>query len=479
MTDLYEAIDALVPQRADVGNWEDVLRRAGIERKLPRRTVLVALLVLAVVAVPILVAAVLTRTDVLFTHSKPAPNIVKKRFLDLSFGAPPRFAFQTLAAQTREVGSFRFGGHNRKLWVAPTRGGGYCYMLEEGSGGCVRNASDRRPLGASYMIGDRWPGSAVAVTRMFGVVGDETTARVEVRYADGTTSDVPFTYVSAPIDAGFFVLEVPASHLAKATRATAIVALDKGRRELGRQTFLYDAPQHPRPRPATMPPHVPQSLPATSKVPPTQPAQRGKADGYSVIAGANGVVVFRSENTSPFVDRLLGDEAAFGCFKLVREFGIFSAKGMFVSGRFASTTATRIYGLPHPWDGCEVQGSYGHRWPDRNGSHTAVEIPLTEKGRRYFADRAAARDLALFVRTRDVQRIRKETGTALARDLGRYPIVQVASPTDTPPVGKIGWAPTAGGVTFVVRSSTGRRFIVEVRDGKIVSKSLKPYAFVF
>jgi hypothetical protein len=482
MTDLHEAIDALVPQRADVGNWEDVLRRAGVERKLPRRTVIVALLVLAAVAVPVLVAAVLTRTDVLFTHSKPAPNIVKKRFLDLSFGAPPRFAFQTLAAQTREVGTFRFGRHDRKLWVAPTRGGGYCYMFEEGSGGCVRTTSDRRPIGASYMMGDALPRTdhgLTAVTRMFGVVGDKTTARVEVHYADGTMSDVPFIYVSDPIDAGFFVLEVPASHLTKATRATAIVALDKGRRELGRQTFLYEAPNHPRPRPTTMPPHVPQSLPATPKVPPTEPAQRGVADGYAVVAGANGVVVFRSENTPPSVEKLMGHEAAFGCFKLVREFGIFSAKGMFVSGRFASTTATRIYGLPHPWDGCEIQGSYGHRWPDRNDSHSAVEIPLTEKGRRYFVDRAAARDLALFVRSRDVQGIRRETGTALERGLGRYPIVRVASPSVPPPVGKIGWVPTENGVTFVERSPTGRRFFVEVRDKKIVRKNVKPYAFVF
>jgi hypothetical protein len=229
-------------------------------------------------------------------------------------------------------------------------------------------------------------------------------------------------------------------------------------------------------RPRTMPAYLPQSLPATPKVPPTGPAQRGTADGYSVVAGANGVVVFRSESTSAVGKSLLGDEASFGCFKLVREFGIFSAKGMYVSGRFApTTTATRIYGLTHPWDGCEIQGTYGHRWPDRNRSHSAVEIPLTEKGRRYFVDRAPARDLALFVRTRDVQRIRRETGAALARDLGRYPIVRSPSP----PLGKIGWAPIENGVTFVERTATGRRFFVDVRNGKIVRTNVKDYAFVF
>ncbi|MDX6411132.1 MAG: hypothetical protein QOE91_648, partial [Gaiellaceae bacterium] len=202
---------------------------------------------------------------------------------------------------------------------------------------------------------------------------------------------------------------------------------------------------------------------------------RGTGDGYSVVAGANGIAVFKAYKLTPFTAGLLGQSANWSCFKLVREFGIFSARGTGFPQLFARSGAIRVYGLPHPWDGCEIGGSYGHLWPDRNGAHAAVEIPLTEKGRRYFADRAAARDLALFVRTHGVKRFRSETGAALARDLGRYPVVRSTSP----PFGKIGWAPTASGVTFVERSPTGRRFSVEVRDGKVVRTSLKGYALVF
>ena len=476
MTDVREALDALVPESHEVADWEDVLRRAGVQRARPadsrpaRRGFVVTLVVAAAILVPALVAAVLTRTNVIFSSSKPAPNVVKKQFLDLGFGAPARFAIEPLAAKAREVGTFRFGGHEHKLWVAPTLRGGYCWMVERAELGCLATKAERRPISASYMTTE----SGEAVTRIDGSVGDA--ARVEVRYADGSKADVPFVYVSSPIASGFFVFEVPPAHQTKATRVTEIVALDRSGRELGRQMFRYFRPQHPRLRPPHGARFVPPTLRTTPKLPPSEPAQHGAADGYSVVAGANGIVVFQAHTLSPFVEGLLGQSAGYGCFKLVREFGIFDKKGAYFSGRFARSAVIRSFGpLPRPWDGCEIQGGYGHLWPDRNDSHSAVEIPLTEKGRRFFADRAAARDLSLFFRSRAMHRIRKETGTRLVDDLSRYPIVRSTSP----PVGKIGYTVAAGGATFVERSPTGRRFFVEVRRGKIRRSNVRPYALVF
>jgi hypothetical protein len=476
MTDIREALDALVPESDEVADWEDVLRRAGVQRVRPanpkraRRGFAVTLVVAAAILVPVLVAAVLTRTNVIFSNSNPAPNIVKKQFLDLGLRAPPRFALEPLAAQAREVGTFRFGGHSHALWVAPTRRGGYCWMLEGAEAGCLATKAERRPIGASFVMTD----SGDAVARIDGVVGDA--ARIEIRYADGSTADVPFVYVSRPIAAGFSVFEVPRAHQTKATRATEIVALDRNGRELGHQAFEYAPPRHAHLRPPHGARYVPPTLRPTPKIPPSEPAQRGAADGYSVVAGANGVVVFQAHEPSAFVERLLGQSAGYGCFKLVREFGIFDTKGVYFGGRFARSAVIRMFGsLPHPWDGCEIQGGYGHVWPDRNKSHSAVEIPFTEKGRRFFADRAAARDLSLFVRSRAMHRIRKETGRLLVDDLSRYPIVRGASP----PVGTIGYALTAEGVTFVERSPTGKRFFVQVRNGRIHRSNVKPYAFVF
>ena len=68
---------------------------------------------------------------------------------------------------------------------------------------------------------------------------------------------------------------------------------------------------------------------------------------------------------------------------------------------------------------------------------------------------------------------------ALERDLARYGIARLSSPAATPPAGRIGYAETPGGVTFVKRSPTGRRFFVEVRRGRIVRANVKPYALVF
>jgi hypothetical protein len=170
------------------------------------------------------------------------------------------------------------------------------------------------------------------------------------------------------------------------------------------------------------------------------------------------------------VERLLVNRGAdYVCFRLTREFGIFDTRGLGIEGRFAPMVAVRSFGLGHPLDGCEIQGEYGHVWPDRLGSHSAAEIPLTAAGGRYFLDRAAARDLALFVRSRTMHRIRRPTGAAFVRAM-----------TDSyPRLGRIHYVLRPEGVTFSETGRTGKRFRVVVERGRIVRQNLKPYAFVF
>ena len=484
MNDVREALDTLVPPNGEFGDWDDVLRRAGVRVATPtaaqprrRRRLVLAAAVLLLLVPAAIVAAVVARTDVIFSSAKPAPNVIKKRFADLGFGAPPRFALEPLAAQAREVGTFRFGGHRHKLWVAPTRAGGYCFMVEQASGGCIGKRAERPRLSVGYAT-VTVPWRPVAVSRIEGQINDRAAARVEVRYADGSTSDVSFFYVSPPIDAGFFVTDIPKAHRTKAKRATEIVLLDRNGDVLARQSFDYTA----RPRPSLTPrpgKYVPRKLPAVAKVPPSEPRQHGSGNGVTVVVGANDVVLFDTTGIDARARSLIGRGTGYSCFKLVREFGIFDTKSIGVAGRFQPHAAIRLYGMPHPYDGCELSGGYGHRWPDRNGSHSPVEIPLTEKGRRYFADRAAARDLALFVRSGAAHRIRKTIGAALERGLARYDLVRLKSPDAALPDSRIGWAPTPDGVTFVERSPTGRRFVVDVRHGRIKRQNLKPYAFVF
>ena len=118
--------------------------------------------------------------------------------------------------------------------------------------------------------------------------------------------------------------------------------------------------------------------------------------------GRNGVVVFSAAGAEPDIAAALHRWVSYGCFRLAPQ--PWDTESVLVlARRYQPRLALRIAGLPVPFDGCEIQASYGHRWPDRFDSHSAVEVAFTERARRYFDDRAAARDLALFVRSGEMR----------------------------------------------------------------------------
>ena len=139
-------------------------------------------------------------------------------------------------------------------------------------------------------------------------------------------------------------------------------------------------------------------LPTTPPTPPSAPIQKGAADGFAVVAGHNGDVQFTEITNTPALQRHVGHSVIYSCFRLTREFGIFTARGLGNEARFTPKVGFDVNGVGTPFDGCDIEGSAGHLWPDKNGSHSVVEIAFTTAGRNFFADRAAARDLALFVR---------------------------------------------------------------------------------
>jgi hypothetical protein len=203
---------------------------------------------------------------------------------------------------------------------------------------------------------------------------------------------------------------------------------------------------------------------------PTAPFQRASADGVTVLAGANGVVEFRNTGVSKSLAELFRGSVTYGCFL---------GSG---SGGYKSTFAnTRFFQFAHQLDRCEIEASYGRLWPDRFHSHAAVEIAFTAAGRAYFADRAAARDLALFIRTGLTQTIRKQSGTAFRTAItARYgrSVVHLASPMAPIVANRIGYTPTTDGVTLVEESSTGKRFSVHLAHGFITRQDLRPYTLL-
>jgi hypothetical protein len=495
MSDLLErALDELVPSFAgEEPDWTDVvtrsrpIRRAGsspVWRRHPRRTVAVALalLLLVLLATPAFgvqgyVLHLLGRKNVSFSSSPPAPNVVKKQFLDLPLGAPAQWSTPVRAAQARVIGTFTIGGHPRKLWVAPTTKGGFCYTLEESFGGCrltraQRDVAGRGQFGVTWQGGSPKHGVNVAiVTRVGGDITAPAAARITARYADGSSAEIPFVWVSAPIAAGFYSYDVPTAHWNKPHRLLSLTLYAANGKKLGQQTFPYQRVRPvPLPRLGTPATRV---LPTAPPVMPSTPTQSGAADGFQVTVGHNGAVQFTQTGQTPILAELKGKSVGYSCFRLTTEFGIFTVRGLGEGAKLAPKVGFMLNGVGRPVDGCELQSSIGHLWPDRLHNHAAVEIALTAKGRAFFADRAAARDLALFVRTKRVQELRKQpAATAKADILHRYGAQLSNSPIAISVVN-----PTT--LTFTERSSTGKQFTVTVHNGRIANENVKPYAFVF
>jgi hypothetical protein len=359
--------------------------------------------------------------------------------------------------------------------------GGYCYEIEDSIGGCRQTAGDRDlrgrgQFGVTYR--EKQPvGTLPVVTRITGDIETPKAAVVTVHYADGTSSDVPFIWVSQPIAAGFFSLDIPTSHWNTKQRVVSVTLQAADGSRLGIQTFPAE---HRRPRPHPPGNHpsrlsgpVGRILPPTPPTAPSAPLQNGTADGFAVIAGHNGEVQFTELNNTPALQRLAGHSVSYSCFRLTREFGIFTVRGLGNEARFAPKVGIDVNGVGTPFDGCDIEGSAGHLWPDTEGSHSVVEIAFTAAGRAFFANRAAARDLALFVRSRRVHQIRKEPPDQALRDLHTAYGTQLAD-------SKIHINEHATNeLVFSETSTTGKTFSVTVRNGKIVKQNLKPYAFAF
>lgn len=482
---LRNALDELVDRcEGERGNWADVVGRAGASRTRRRRysvlaiallTLTLALLVTPAFGLRNAVLGLIGRENVEFGEGEQAPKLVRRQFEDLGLGAPPGMDPRALSLQTRRVGTFKLRGKSRALWVAPTERGGFCYTLEQAAGGCLRN--EPFPAGrvaVTYQAGAR-PGQPVEAGPIQGWTLDRDAARIIVEFEDATSVAVPFTYVSAPIDAGFFLYDLPTEHRREPHRPSAVVVRNADGDELAREPIRYEGPS---PRERLTAPSPPQQLPAQPAGPPSAPVQRATAKGVTVTAGANGSVVFDATGADPATAALNGSRASYVCFR----FREGSARGYGISGSYRTKAGFRYFGVGTPFDGCEIQGSYGHRWPDRLGSHSAVEFAFTPAAERYFVDRAAARDLALFVRARKVQEIRRKTGPDVAAELESVfgaTIDRLSSSDARAEVGRVGYWPGRDRTLFREVSPTGRVFEVEVVEGKIARENLGDLAMVF
>lgn len=216
--------------------------------------------------------------------------------------------------------------------------------------------------------------------------------------------------------------------------------------------------------------------------PPVHPvSQYGQANGASLrVRGID--VTLQLSGLLPHTRRLLESnrgKITITCFKFVRFAGKLFQKGMGAQRQLAATVRIRYTSYAEtagarfvaPFDGCTVTGSYGHTWNDAHGTHDAVEIPLTARGRRFFEDRAVARDLAWLARARVFKHIRYSNpvppATQVAQQLGAR-VIALPDPSATPPPGKIGlWTGPDARLVLVAKIPTGRRLFLDYRHGRI------------
>jgi hypothetical protein len=198
-------------------------------RSHSRRLVLLVL----VIALAVLVggpALALQLGVIDFGSAEHAPPRVVHDFSTLSSGAPPGMDPGVVAKDTRQI---RIG--DRLLWIAPTRPGGLCDGWDRGSGGCDKLGAV--PLSVS------WLGKSSPSGHDFVAVEGFAHARwidaVEVRLDDGTRVRPSMTWISKPIDAGFFRYTAPSGR-----DVVSVVGLHDGEAVTGEDSSMRPGP-HP------------------------------------------------------------------------------------------------------------------------------------------------------------------------------------------------------------------------------------------
>jgi hypothetical protein len=195
--------------------------------RLRRRSRLALVVVLGLLLV--LIWATLTLAfgwHVIFgsTPKVPHNSQIYEEFDHFDFGAPAGMASGVIPNETRRVATY----DGIPLWVAPTRVGGYCFVMGD-SGGCDREGTV--PLSVIYRTsgpsGAGSPEEGLAYMRaLHGSVNPRWADSVEVRFEDGTVVRPPIVWISKPISQGFFYTAIGDDHRRAGHRLRDVVALD-------------------------------------------------------------------------------------------------------------------------------------------------------------------------------------------------------------------------------------------------------------
>ena len=240
---ILEELHRLAPlDEAGAPAWDDVVRRAGPGRRgvRPARLVLGAA---AAVVVWLAAPAFGVRPPFLdfFSSSRDVPKRLVRSFEAMNVTAPHGMSPHVLAGQMRRVTVYHLrNGEPFPLFVAPRKGGGFCYVFGYGGGCTDRNGSPHDQLGDvnAREIGLGRLGSHVYA----GSVFDQRVDHLRMRFADGADVDIPLLWVSPPIDAAFFLYDLTPAQRRQPHSPTALLAIDAHGHVLGRNRSMFAPP---------------------------------------------------------------------------------------------------------------------------------------------------------------------------------------------------------------------------------------------
>jgi hypothetical protein len=229
-------IDPLELRFAALARVDDDSDWAGVRRRRSRPALAVAFGVLLLATLGAGAAFGLYDDVLPFESQPPAPEPVVKDFQSLFGGeyAPPGMDPHVVAGETRRVATYRNGRHRYVLYVAPTKTGGFCESFVRLFGGCrqTRSLPPGAPTGVpgdtnSYAIGLMGDMTPAGATILGGDLLLPPGTTLSVEFADRTTVQIPVTYVSPPIDAGFFLYPVPSEHVRAGHQAISLTARNR------------------------------------------------------------------------------------------------------------------------------------------------------------------------------------------------------------------------------------------------------------
>jgi hypothetical protein len=187
----------------------------------------------------------LGRAIVDFFAAEPASENVRLRFAEMD-EADPANGPGAIASEARRVYVFRTASGEHVLSLAPTEKGSFCWSITGLAGGCQTilsaqgpfNPGEHDPVKIGLVFRDipapTMPQQEVLIG---GNIRADDSSLLEIEFQDGDKEAIPFVWVSAPIDAGFFLYELPRERWAAGERPIALSLYATDGMLLSRTTF--------------------------------------------------------------------------------------------------------------------------------------------------------------------------------------------------------------------------------------------------